>query len=131
MSVRRLHGLARALRDQRGSTAAEFALVLFPLILLTIGSINVGVMIYTVTTLHFAAEDAARCATVKTTVCTDPAATATYAASRYKGAVSGVTFVQTTAPCGNVVTGTVTYRFSTGLTATPVPLSASACYPLG
>lgn len=118
------------LRDQNGAAAAEFVLILAPLILLVMGTINLGMMMYTTSALHFAVEDAARCATVKAaTVCTNPTTTAAYAASHY-GGPSPATFVRSSTACGWVVTGTTNYKFTTGLTNTTIPISASACYPL-
>ncbi len=122
-------------RNRHGATAAEFALILAPLILLTLGTINLGLMMYTVSTLHFAVESTARWASIITTT-TGPAPTATaiqaHAAAVYKGPTRSVTFVQEgAAACGNTIKGTADYNFTTGLTSSIVPLSASACYPLG
>jgi Flp pilus assembly protein TadG len=118
------------LRDPGGASAAEFVLILPGLILLVIGTINIGMMMYTTTALHFAVEDAARCATVKAaSVCTNPTTTAAYAASHY-GGPSAATFVRSSTACGWVVTGTTNYKFTTGLTNTTSPISATACYPL-
>jgi Flp pilus assembly protein TadG len=117
------------LRHTGGNTAVEFTLVLAPLILLTIGTINVSLMMHTVSALHYAVEDAARCSSVKTMICSDSAATAAYAASRYKSVGTAVTFTRTLEPCGNRVVGVADYRFITGLSVIHVPLSATACYP--
>lgn len=117
-------------REERGAAAVEFVLILAPMIMLTIGAINLSLMIYTVSTLNFAAEDAARCMTVKTTVCTNTTTTSAYAKTRYKGPVAP-TFTPTSVACGNKVVGTANYKFTTGFTTTTIPLSASACYPLG
>jgi Flp pilus assembly protein TadG len=118
------------LRSCRGNTAVEFTLVLIPLILLTIGTINLGLMMYTASALHYAVEDAARCSSVKTLICSDPASTAAYAATRYRSVGGTVTFTRTTAACGNQVQGVANYRFVTGLSVIIVPMSATACYPL-
>ncbi len=118
------------LRGTGGNTAVEFTLVLAPLILLTIGTINVSLMMYTVSALHYAVEDAARCSSVKTVICSDSASTAAYAASRYKSVGTAVTFTRTLEPCGNRIVGVANYRFITGLSVIQVPLSATACYPL-
>lgn len=122
--------MRRLLRDTAGASAAEFTLILPILILLTLGVINVGIMLHAYVGLHYAAEDAARCRAVKTTVCTDNATTATYALTRYTGISSAPTFTRTTAGCGNTVQGSLTYNFNTGLTSTPVNMRVSACYPL-
>jgi Flp pilus assembly protein TadG len=117
----------RLLRDLRGATAAEFALILPALILLTLGTINLCLMLYTVVTLHFAVEDAARCASVSLT-CPTAAATETFAAAQYKGPTLTPTFVATSDTVSNTVTGTASYVFSTGLTSTTIPLSAKGSY---
>lgn len=127
--------LVRLRRDQKGATAAEFALVLAPMILLTLGTINLGLMMYTVSTLHFAVESTARWASIVTTT-TGIAPTATaiqaHATAVYKGPTLSVTFVNdSAAACGNTIKGTADYNFTTGLTSSIIPLSASACYPLG
>lgn len=130
-----IRGACRLLRDRRGATAAEFALILAPLILLTLGTINLCGMLYTVSTLHFAVENTARWTSIATTTNggTPPGGSAIQAHGEgaYKG-FTAVTFTQDgTAACGSKITGTANYNFTTGLTSSVVPLSASACYPLG
>lgn len=125
-----MRALKAILRDERAASAAEFVLVLPLLILLTIGTINLGLMMYVYSTLNFAVEDAARCASVKTTVCTDAGTLQAYAEARYRGPADGLTFALTTEACGSRVVGSVDYDFTTGLTSTTIPLSASACYPV-
>lgn len=120
--------LAKFGREERGSSAVEFVLILGPMIMLTIGAINMSMMIFTVATLNYAAEDAARCRSVKTTICTNDATTSTYAKTRYQGAAAP-TFTPSLAACGNKVVGTASYKFTTGITTTTIPLSATACYP--
>ncbi len=117
-------------RDEAGASAVEFALVMIPTILLTLGTINLCLIIYTVATLHFAVEDAARCASVKTTICNSTGATQTYAASKYVGPTVTPVFAATTQGCGNQVVGTANFNFSSGVAQWTIPLSASACYPL-
>jgi Flp pilus assembly protein TadG len=125
----KLQALATELRrDQRGAAAVEFVLILIPMVMLTIGAINLSMMIYTVATLNYAAEDAARCLTVKTTVCTNQTTMSAYAKGRYKGAAAP-SFTSSSAACGNRVVGTASYKFTTGFTNTTIPLSAVACYP--
>lgn len=128
--------------DERGGSAAELALIMVPLILLTLGAINMAMMLYTMSSLHYAVEEAARCATVRPTICpsgTGANATAftTQARKNYGGLTASPTFVlavkapnATYCPNGNFVTGTATYNFVTGLTTTAIPLTANACYPL-
>src|SRR6185312_7964837 len=61
--------LGRFGADERGGSAAELVLIMIPLVALTLGTINLAMMIYTVASLHYATEEAARCATVRPTVC--------------------------------------------------------------
>lgn len=120
---------ARFRREERGAAAVEFVLILIPLVLLTIGAINLSLMVYTVASLNYAAEDAARCSAVKKAICTNAATTNTYALARYMG--PGVaTFTPSVTACGNQVVGTVPYLFTTGLTSNTITLTSRACYPL-
>ena len=126
----------RLLADQSGATAVEFVLVLAATVILMIGTINVSFMIYSYTTLHYAVEEAARCATAKTLVCKDKATTESYAGTAYKGlGDASFAYSQTLdtngLPLCNQVVGTANFNFTTGITSMTVPLSATACYPLG
>ncbi|MGH6908633.1 MAG: TadE/TadG family type IV pilus assembly protein [Phenylobacterium sp.] len=127
--------MPRFLRDRSGATAAEFGLILIPMILLTLGTINAAVMVYTASALHFAVEKTARWTAIQTTVGggTAPGATAiqAYGVSVYKGATPAVTFTATAPGCGARIAATANYNFTTGVTSSVVPITASACYPLG
>ena len=118
------------LADRSGAQAAEFALILPVLIVITLGTINGSFMLYAYARLQYAAQDAARCRAVKTAVCTDDAATATYAMSRLAGPLKSPSFSRDTTLCGNTVTGTATFNVSTGFTTTPITMQARACYPM-
>ncbi len=120
--------LARLRREEKGAAAVEFVLILIPMVMLTLGAINLSLMVYTVATLNYAAEDAARCLSVKKTTCT-AASVNTYGRGRYTGP-GAARFTASSATCGNRVVGTVDYVFTTGLTSTTIPLSSQACYPL-
>ena len=116
-------------RDQRGTTAVEFAIIAPVLILLLIGTIAVCFALYLVGSLHFAVEDGARCASVKTTICADAATTVAYTQSRYLGPNVSPTFTYAAAACGNSVTGSITYTMDVGLRQFVIPISATACFP--
>jgi Flp pilus assembly protein TadG len=122
--------LVRLLKDQRGASAVEFVIVLPLLALLLIGAFYVCFMMYAYSTLHYAVEDAARCRSVKTAVSTNATTTQTYAGSRFRGWGITPTFVATQPACGNQVVGSGTFTLRTGLRSLPVPMSATACYPL-
>jgi len=135
--LRKFLDLGRFGSDEAGGSAAELVLIMIPLVALTLGTINLAMMIYTVASLHYATEEAARCATVRPTVCADTATLTTYALTNYGGLTAAPTFnltvepkIATVCPNGNYVTATATYNFVTGLTTTAIPLTANACYPL-
>jgi Flp pilus assembly pilin Flp len=120
----------RFLADTRGSAAAEFAMVLPVVVLLSLGVIGFMMMMSSMSALHFAAETGARCAAINKTTCGTAGATQTYALGKYKGpTISGLAFTQTNASCGKRVVGAGTIVFSTGLQSISVPVSAAACYP--
>ena len=116
-------------RDRRGTTAVEFAIIAPVLISLLIGTIAVCFALFLVGSLHFAVEDGARCASVKTTICADAATTVAYTQSRYLGPNVSPTFTYATAACGNSVTGSINYTMDVGLTQFVIPISATACFP--
>ena len=43
--------LARLGREEKGAAAVEFVLILIPMVMLTLGAINLSLMVYTVATL--------------------------------------------------------------------------------
>ena len=116
-------------RDQRGTTAVEFAIIAPVLILLLIGTIAVCLALFLVGSLHFAVEDGARCASVKTTICADAATTIAYTQSRYLGPNVSPAFTYAAAACGNSVTGSISYTMDVGLKKFVIPISATACFP--
>ena len=116
-------------RDRRGTTAVEFAIIAPVLISLLIGTIAVSVALFLVGSLHFAVEDGARCASVKTTICADAATTVAYTQSRYLGPNVSPTFTFATAACGNSVTGSINYTMDVGFKQFVIPISATACFP--
>lgn len=119
-------------RGDRGSGAAEFAIVLPVFLALTLGAINLSMLLFGATSLHFAAEKTARCIAISSVggAATNVAGCLALAPTYYKGPAIGATFAQTVAGCGNTVTGTGSFTLITGLVNPTVPLSASGCYPL-
>lgn len=113
--------------DRSGSSAVEFALIMPAFVALLVGGFYLALLGFALSNMHNAAESAARCASVKTTICKNSTTTAAYAASRMRSA--GATFTSSNATCGHRVSGTMTYRLSAGITSFNVPLSVSACFP--
>jgi Flp pilus assembly protein TadG len=123
------------LSDRSGIAAIEFALVVPAFLMLLIGTMSMSIMLFANSSLHFAVEAAARCASIQTTVCRDSATTNAFASAHYFG--PGVAPVFTcvgrlcggTASCGNKVTGTASWTLDVGMTRFVTPLRADACYP--
>ena len=114
--------------DQRGTTAVEFAMV-GPIFLgLVIGMLYLCMCLFAVGSLHYAVEEGARCASVRTTVCTDAPTTISYTTSRYFGP-SSPTFTYAAAACGNSVRGSINYVVEFGLKQVTIPVAATACFP--
>jgi Flp pilus assembly protein TadG len=117
-------------RDQQGTTAVEFGIVAPVFIALLLGTIGLCVALFLIGSLHFAVEDGARCASVKTTICVDGPTTVAYTQSRYLGP-SGVTptFTYAAAACGNSVSASITYSVNVLFKTLVIPISATACFP--
>jgi Flp pilus assembly protein TadG len=118
-----------AWNDERGTTAVEFAFVAPVFIVFVVGIIYMCIGLFTVGSLHYAVEEGARCASIKTTVCTDSASTKAYTEAHYFGPSTSTNFTPTLASCGNMVTGTTTYVMDIGLKQFTIPITASACFP--
>jgi Flp pilus assembly protein TadG len=115
--------------NQDGTTAVEFAIIAPVFILLIIGTIGLCFALFLVGSLHFAVEDGARCASVKTTICTDATSTIAYTQSRYMGPNVSPTFTYAAATCGNSVSASISYSMDIGLKTFVIPISATACFP--
>ena len=122
--------MLRFAASERGSTTAEFALVIPAMLLITLGTINAGVMAFTAGQLHYATQAAARCGAVDATNCGTTGATVTYPRTKYTGPDIAPSFTASVSATCSTVTGTGTFQFVTGVASLSVPLSAKACYPL-
>jgi Flp pilus assembly protein TadG len=120
---------AAAWNNESATTAVEFAIVAPVFILLSIGVIYLCLGLYAVGSLQYAVEEAARCASVKTTICTNSASIVSYAKNHFYGAGTAPSFSNAASGCGHSVSATLSYVVDLGLTAITVPLSASACFP--
>jgi Flp pilus assembly protein TadG len=127
--------LTRAVRliaCESGSSAVELGIVLSVFMSMLFGIINVSMVLWTLGSLHYAAETAARCAAVGSSGCTTASAIQTYALNQYNGQGLGGTnpFSYSATGCGNTVTASYTYSLVIPLIGTySLPLSATACSP--
>ena len=127
----RLRNLASTLlANQHGSSAVEFALVAPILIMFIIGGMYLSMLGFTASSLHFATQAGARCASINTTSCNNAATIQSYALQQFINITGNTaTFTATTPTCGNQVAATVNFRLVTGISTITVPLTASACFP--
>ena len=124
-------GGLRFWRAQTGASAVEFALVVPAFLALTIGALNLCIVLYINSNLHFAVDDAARCMSVKTTVCDTVAHTKTHALATFNFPSLSPTITPTfAAACGNQVSGSATYQLNAVVTNLSVNLSATSCFPV-
>jgi TadE-like protein len=116
--------------DQRGTTAVEFAIVGPIFIMVLIGIFYLCMCLSVVGSMHYAVEEGARCASVRTTVCTDQTSTVAYTQNHYYGPTSLPTFTyNAAAACGHSVSGSINYVLDVGLKQFNVPITAAACFP--
>jgi Flp pilus assembly protein TadG len=119
-----------AWNDERGTTAVEFAIVGPVFILLVIGTLYMCMALFTVGSLHYAVEEGARCASVKSTLCTNASTTLAYTQSHYFGPGTTPTFTYAAATaCGQSVSASLNYTMNLGLSQFTIPISATACFP--
>jgi Flp pilus assembly protein TadG len=120
--------------NQQGTTAVEFAIVAPVFIALLVGTLALCVALFLVGSLHYAVEEGARCASVKTACANaagqpDATATVAYTRSHYFGPNVSPTFTYAAAACGNSVSASINYSMNVGFRTFTVPVSATACFP--
>jgi Flp pilus assembly protein TadG len=125
--LRFLDGLARA---RQGTTAIEFAMVAPVLFLIIFGGVEFGQLLWTQSALHYAVQQAARCASVTPSTCGTANQIATYAASETAGLnISSSAFTVTTPSCGHQVSASYPYQFIvSGILPFTPTLTAQACF---
>ena len=117
--------------DRAGSVAVEMAVVLPLVLLVVVGLMEVGRLLWTQATLDYAVEAAARCAVVNSVTCGSTAQTQAYAVDRAVGlSLSPSTFTVTTTSCGLHVSASMPVELiAPGLLPYEITLTAAACYP--
>ena len=133
---------ARRIRsDRRGTAALEFAMVGGLLVLMLLGCIEVGLMMWTGSALQSVAAQTARCAAIGSTACTDPAQYAVSLAGKWVGA-SAITTSDVQVSAGTSCHGatgtfaivTITSSIWSGTFLAPITgnsQTAMACFPTG
>jgi Flp pilus assembly protein TadG len=130
--------LRTLIASEGGTTALEYGLILPALIMMILGSMDVGRLIWTYTTLHRAVQASARCAAVMPAVCGTAQQVASRAVSEAWGLpVTAGIFSLQTQNCGAQVTASYSFSLLVPWLGAPdegppntISLSVSACYPL-
>lgn len=121
--------LNSAWANDRGTTAVEFAIVAPVFIALLIGTFSLCLALFLAGSLHYAVEEGARCASVKSLVCKNAATTIAYTQSHYFGPNASPTFTYAAASCGNSVSASISYSLNLGFNTVTIPIKAAACFP--
>jgi Flp pilus assembly protein TadG len=121
--------LRRLLSDIRGTTAIEFGITAPAFVLLIIGAVECGLMLWTQLGLQQGAEMGARCASVNKILCDSTSAIQNYAVQQTYGVnPPAATFTVTATSCGNKVSAN--YVFPVVLNYFGViTLTANSCFP--
>lgn len=123
--------LCELLRDERGGTAVEFALVLPLFLIIVFSTMYLSLMLGAFGNLQSATAQAARCLSVDVTGKCTSANIDTFAKKLYTGpTIRSLSFTASKVACGNQVVGSGTFAMFTGAGSVGVTLSSRACYPL-
>jgi Flp pilus assembly protein TadG len=118
---------------ERGAPALEFAFVAPVFFAMIFGVIDIARVAWTLGSLHYAAETAARYASINDSPTNPITATTvqTYAQNVYYGeSLSSNPFTYTPTGCGHTVAAAYTYSLAIPLAGTwSIPLAATACFP--
>ena len=123
-----LTAVIKLARDQRAAAAVEFAIVVGPLILLLIGIMEFGRALWLLNALHYASEEAARCASNNIAMCGTSGQIQSFAASRSGAEFQGEVFTATSAACGNLVTASYPMNLMIPFGSYSVTLQAQSCF---
>lgn len=121
----------RLARCSRGATALEFALIAPPLLMLLIGTMDVGRLLWTRAALHDAVARAARCVAVTPEICGNPHEIGAFV--RYSATISALGDVEFSLQhgfCGIQVRARLGYHALVPFFGLLAPeLEATACVP--
>ena len=121
--------------NNRGTTAVEYALIAPVFIGLVVSAFYFYMALFLIGSLHYAVEEGARCASVRTLQCSDKhllrsSTIISYTRSQYFGPAVSPTFTYTpNLSCGNSVSASATFVANLLLQSVTIPITASACFP--
>ncbi|MGH7126521.1 MAG: TadE/TadG family type IV pilus assembly protein [Stellaceae bacterium] len=107
----------------------DFAMIAAPLILLIVGTMEVGRLLWYQNALNYSVEEAARCATVDVNNCNTTDQVKSYAAGRSAAGFASSVFSLSSPACGNQVAASYPMSLSIPLVPVSLTLTAQSCYP--
>ena len=116
-------------RDARGSVAVEFALTAIVLSMFLFGIMEAGRAMWLQSALNYSVAEAARCASINTTLCGTTSQIQNYASGQSGAGFAGSIFSRTTTACGNQVTASYPLALTIPTLSVSVTLTAQSCYP--
>jgi Flp pilus assembly protein TadG len=122
----------RLSRDTQGSSSVEFAATMPLFLALTLGVVEVGLLMWIAVGLQHGVEMAARCASINTTLCNNSTNIQNFAAQNAYGLnPPPSTFSVSTPSCGNQVSASYSFNYLTTyiFPAASLTLTAQSCYP--
>ena len=108
----------------------EFGIIAPAFLVLLIGTIEGGRMLWTLNALHYSVQEAARCASINTTTCGTSNQIKAFAATRSGAGLSSSVFTSTVAACGNQVSANYPMPLNIPFVSSPITLTARSCYPI-
>jgi Flp pilus assembly protein TadG len=122
--------LRSLLIDATGSALIQFALILPPFLMMMFGVAEVGRVLWLQNAMHYAVQQAARCAAINTTTCS-AANVGSYAAGASGANVPAAAFTLTSPDpsCGRQVKGQYAVRLNIPYYKATWTLNAQACFP--
>jgi Flp pilus assembly protein TadG len=116
-------------KDVRGNAAIEVAFTCTALLMFLFGIIEVGFAMWLQSALDFSVAEAARCASVNSTLCGTTSQIQSYAANRSGAGFNSSIFSVSTPSCGNQVSASYPLILTIPAITFSVTLDAQACFP--
>ena len=116
-------------KDVRGSAAVEVAFTCMGLLIFLFGIIELGFAMWLQSALDYSVAEAARCASVNSTLCGTTSQIQSYAADRSGASFDSSIFSVSTPSCGNQVSASYPLTLTIPTITFSVTLGAQACYP--
>ena len=124
-----LNAIARLLRHRSGGVADEFALIATPLVVLLLGTMELGRGLWIQNALNYSVEGAARCASIDSNNCGTSTQIQSYAAALAGASFTSSVFTPSSQSCGNQVSASYPMTLNIPFTSASITLTATSCYP--